>query len=178
MNSYNKTNNIKAVLIDKNVNYNNLVFYFEQRDKYLNEAKDTRAMIFTLESKNKIDLNDITINSYWSIEDEKGFLKIDNIDKLKKLPDGLYKIKKQTGTVEFYIYLTSSIYDSEGKEPSERKSMILLDDNKIYGKIDVPTNFILDLRSENYKIIPSIKKENIKIMQSDNKIKSKFIDYG
>ena len=176
MNSYNKTNNIKAVLIDKNVNYNNLVFYFEQRDKYLNEVKDTRAMIFTIESENKIDLNDITINSYGSSEDEKGFLKIENIDKLKKLPDGLYKIKKQTGTVEFYIYLTSSIYDSEGKEPSERKSMILLDDNKIYGKIDVPISFILDLRSENYKRIPNINKGNIKIMQGDNIIKSKIID--
>ena len=39
---------------------------------------------------------------------------------------------------------------------------VVLDDNKIYGKIDVPISFILDLRSENYKRIPNINKENIK----------------
>ena len=169
-------NNNNTALINKNDIYKNLIFYYEQRDQYSNIIKDSKSITFIFSSNdNKVDgAREISINSYGSNEDEKGFLKIDNIDKLKNLPDGLYQIEKSSGSQKYKIYLTSSMFESA--EPDANNSMIVLNDFKIYGKVDIPGYFILDLRTKNYKRVQDINKRKVKI--NNDALKNSIITEG
>ena len=157
-NNYNK-DRIKAALVNKN--NNNFIFYYEQRDEYLNEVKDTKSISFTLVSMNKnVNTGGVSINSYGTNEDEKGYFKISSYGNLK---NGLYNITKTTGEVVFNIYLTDSFRDSTDSTPTVENSMILLKDKTFYGKTDIPGSFILDLRTKNYLRLKNLDKDLITI---------------
>ena len=162
-NNYNK-DRIKAALVNKN--NDNFVFYYEQRDEYLNEVKDTKSMSFTFVSMNKNqNTGDVSITSFGNNEDEKGYFKISpyGIEAFKQLKNGLYNITKTTGDVVFNIYLTDSFRDSSDSTPTVENSMILLKDKTFYGKTDIPGSFILDLRTKNYLRLKNLDKDLITI---------------
>ena len=97
-------NKIKAALVDKNSN--NFVFYYEQRDQYLNEVKDTRSISFTFASASgNTYANEVEFYSYGSSEDEKGFFKLysEGLEKFQKLSEGLYSITKTIDNIVLYL---------------------------------------------------------------------------
>ena len=167
-NSFNK-NKIKAGLINKN--NDNIAFYYEQRDENLNEIKDTKSINFNLYVKDNLYYQFYSIGN---TDDEKGFFKMysTELEQVKKLDDNLYKISKSTN-IFYYIYLTNSEIDTE-KTPNSDNSMILLTDNIIYGKIDIPGSFILDIRTKNYKRIKNLDTSTIKIKIVNE---DKYINY-
>ena len=165
----------KVGLIDKSSIQSSLIFYYEQRDEYFNEIKEKSVTFFFSSTDGITDVKDIAINSYGNSDEEKGFFKIDNYAKLKELPDGLYQISK-SGSVVFYIYLTSSKIDSSDSTPVADNSMILLANQKIYGKMDVPGFFVLDLRTKNYKRIKGVSKSKVEI--SNIELANSYITEG
>ena len=168
-NNYNK-DRIKAALVNKN--NDNFVFYYEQRDEYLNEVKDSRSMSFNFISvNNDQNIGDVSISSYGSYDEEKGFFRINSygMETFKNLKNGLYNITKTSGGVVFNIYLTDSFRDSENNPPTVENSMILLKDKIFYGKTDIPGSFILDLRTKNYLRLKNLNKDLITIVD-DGKV--------
>ena len=165
---------IKAGLMNNN---KNIIGYFEQRDAYLNEIKDTKTSSFSIAPVDKsINIGEVTVNNMGTNEEEKGFIKITSGgDSLNKMPEGLYIVSKDE-SVNFYIYITPSEIDTQKTTPTLAHSMILTTDNKIYGKTDIPGSFILDLRTENYKRINNVDKAKITIVCEDEKLKYKIAD--
>ena len=158
--------NLKVGLINKNSK--NFVFQLEQRDEYSNELKDLKSTsLFFGTNDATISTNDISICSYGSNEDERGYYKFctGDLDKVSKLSNGIYKIYTTSETTSFYVLITDSL--NEDGTPVEGKSMILLNDNNIYGKTDVPGFFILDLRTNNYKRLKSVDKSKVTISNSE-----------
>ena len=166
---YNKN---KVGLINKN--NDNLAFYYEQRDENLNEVKDAKSISFYLiKEKQNVQYQ---FSSIGKTDDEKGFFKMYSSEvEVKKLEDGLYNISK-SNNIFYTIYLTSSEIDTKSNTPNADNSMILVSDNKIYGKMDIPGSFILDIRTENYKRIKNLDTSKIKIVSESGKINSDIVE--
>ena len=157
-NSFNEEK-IKVGLFNKN--NDNFAFYYEQRDENLNEIKDKKFMSFNFNVKENIYYPFSSIGN----NDEKGFFKMysSELEQIKKLPDGLYNITK-ANNIFYTVYLTNSEIDTEKTTPNAKNSMILLADNIIYGKTDIPGSFILDIRTDNYKRIKNLDTSKIEIV--------------
>ena len=175
--NYVKDKSIKAGLVNNN---NNFYAYYEQRDKNLNEVKDSKSYSFNIAStNNKNPIGDTKICSYGSDDEEKGFMKIcsNGVADFKRLKEGLYEISKSgDDSIKFYIYITNSEIDTEKTTPSLANSMILSNDDKIFGKTDIPGSFILDLRTENYKRINGLDKTKITITSEEEGLNYKVVD--
>ena len=174
LNSYQKEKeNINIGLVDKNSGY--FSFYLEERDSNNNEIKETKSLSFTFESYDdkSLDVSSISICAYGSNEDEKNFFKLCSgvNDAWKKLPNGLYRLMALSETLVFYLYITDSFLDATNNTPVLKYSSILLNKNEIYGKIDMPGNFILDLRNENKKRMENLEKEKISIKSDKSELK-------
>ena len=165
-------NKKKAGLINKN--NDNFAFYYEQRDENLNIIKDKKPISFNLVVKDNLYY---PFSPIGNTDDEKGFFKLySSLEDVKKLNEGLYTITK-SNNIFYYIYLTNSEIDTKSKIPNADHSMILLNDYKIYGKIDIPGNFILDIRTENYKRIKNLDTSKIKIvMEGGGEINSDIVE--
>jgi hypothetical protein len=158
--------NLKVGLINKN--NHNFVFQLEQRDEYSNVLQEKKSISLVFGANGaSLSGNEITICPYGSNEDERGYYKFcsEDLDKVKQLKDGIYKIYMTSGATSFYFLITNSLY--ENGTPVVDKSMILLNDNYLYGKTDAPGFFILDLRTNNYKRLKSVDKSKIKISNTE-----------
>ena len=164
LNSYKKDKN-NIGLVDKNSGY--FSFYLEERDKYDNEYKEIKSLAFSFESVDdkSLDVSSISICPYGNNEDEKNYFKLCSgvIDIWKKLPNGLYRLTALSETMIFYLYITDSFIDTTDSIPVLEYSYALLNKNEIYGKTDIPGNFILDLRNKNKKRIENVDINKIKL---------------
>ena len=170
LNSY-KKENYDVGLVDKNSGY--FSFYLEERDSYNNEYKETKSLTFTLESveDKSVDVSSISICAFGSNEDERNFFKLCSgvNDLWRKLPNGLYSLSALSETLVFYLYITDSFMDSNDNTPVLKYSSVLLNNNEIYGKTDMPGSFILDLRNANKKRMENIDMNKISIQVKNDK---------
>ena len=149
-NSYSLSNK-KVGLVNKN---NFFSFYFEKFDSNSNEIKkeDSVASI-TLNFESETSGVDTSAISF--CEKETGYYELcENVFSFwNKLPDGIYIITNNDLKYKFYIYLTDNFIDSSSSTPIATNSYIDRIDTTLYGKLDAPVSFVLDLRSSNYKRI-------------------------
>jgi len=165
-------NNHDVGLVDKTTGH--FSFYLEERDEYNNEYKENKTLTFTFEAEDKnTDVTSVSICPSGSNEDERNFFKLCSgaSDSWKKLPNGIYRLMALSDTLNFTIYLTDSPIDSSDSTPVIKYSSILLNNNEIYGKTDMPGNFIIDLRNKNFKRIQSIDTSKISINEASNTLK-------
>ena len=165
LNSYSLSNK-RVGLFNKN---NFFSFYLDQRDQYLNEINkesNTNTIVLNFESENSA--TDISSISF--CQKEKGYYELcDNVFTYwSQLPDGIYLITNSELKYKFYIYLTDSELDSTNVTPISSNSYIHIRDMTVYGKIDIPASFVLDIRNSGYKRIKGLDKSKITLINRNS----------
>ena len=157
---FNSLSSKKVGIINKN---NFFSFYLDQRDQYLNQIK--RENDDTIELKFESESSGIDTSSITFCETEKNYYELcSNVfSSWSQLRDGIYLITNLALNYKFYIYLTDSETDSTNVTPVAANSYIYNRDLTIYGKMDVPTTLVLDIRNSDYKRIKGLDKSKITI---------------
>ena len=166
LNSYSLSRK-RVALVNKN---NFFSFYLDQRDQYLNEIRkenNVNSIILNFISENAgIDTSSITF-----CETEKGYYELckNVLESWKQLSDGIYLITNSELKYKFYIYLTNTPTDSINLTPKIDNSYIHSRDLIFYGKLDIPTSFVLDIRNSDYKRIKGLDKSKITLYSKNLK---------
>ena len=158
---FNGISSKKVGLINKN---NFFSFYLDRRDQYSNQIISEKNDD-TIELNFESDPSGIDTSSIRFCETEKNYYELcENVfSSWSQLPDGIYVITNTALNYKFYIYLTESETDSTNITPVKANSFIYNQDLTIYGKMDVPTTIILDIRNSDYKRIKGLDKSKITI---------------
>ena len=157
LNSYSLSRK-RVAFINKN---NYFHFYLDIRDKNLNLIKQENTITLNFESEDSsVDVSSITI-----CPKENGFYELcENVhDSWSELPDGIYLITNEDLKYKFYLYLSNGELDSSNTTPVRENSMLWARDFKLYGKLDIPGQVILDIRNSEYKRIKGLDKSKITI---------------